>query len=253
MGELKTAYSLSCSNCGLQKICFPTGLGRQDLTRLDSIVERKPPFRKGDHLFLEGQNFEHVFAIRAGVVKIYQLNELGDEQVLGFYLPGDVIGLDALGSHKHLFNAVALDSTSVCSIPFNQLQRLSLQVPALNHQLLTLLSKGMVENRFQSEVLSKRTAEQRVAYFLLNLCYRLMGRGYVHTEFRLAILQRDVALFLGLTPETVSRVLSQLSVQRIAHWKRKEVSIENFERLRNVAGDACHEAGLTNGKVQKMG
>lgn len=237
MGELKTAFNAGCPNCGLQKICFPTGLMRSDVTRLDSIVERKSPLHKGDHLFRCGTPFESLFAVRAGVIKIYSLNDQGEEQILGFYLPGDVIGLDALSTKVHQCNAVALDTTSVCALPFDQLEHLSMQIPALNHQVFCLMSRGVNEGHVHSEILSKRNADQRVAHFIWHLSQRFLNRGYLHTEFRFSVLHRDVALFLGLTPETVSRILAKLAKLDIVYWKRKEIKIIDIVALRKLAGE----------------
>ncbi|WP_029935454.1 fumarate/nitrate reduction transcriptional regulator Fnr [Thiomicrospira pelophila] len=253
MGELKNAFNIGCPNCGLQKICFPTGLMRADITRLDSIVERKSPLHKGDHLYRFGESFDSVFAIKAGVVKVYNLTNQGDEQILGFYLPGDVIGLDALSTKHYQCNAVALDTTSVCAIPFDQLETLSMQIPALNHQLFCLMSKGVNDGRVHSEILSKRNADQRVAHFIWNLSHRFMNRGYLHTEFRFNVLQRDVAMYLGLTPETVSRILARLAKDKVVHWKRKEVKIFDLERLRELAGEKAYSQEIGKDLHVKMG
>lgn len=238
MPELKAVFNASCLNCGLQKICFPTGLMRNEVSRLDSIVERKTPLRKGDHLFRAGQNFTAFYAIRAGVVKVYALTEVGEEQILGFYLPGDVLGLDALNGHTHQYHAIALDTTSVCAIPFSQLESLALQIPALNHQMFRLMSKGVNDGRIHSEILSKRNADQRVALFIWSVAQRFMNRGYAYTEFRFGVLHRDVALFLGLTPETVSRILAKFAQDDIVQWKRKEVKIIDVVQLVTLAGVA---------------
>ncbi|HEY9018253.1 fumarate/nitrate reduction transcriptional regulator Fnr [Thiomicrospira sp.] len=253
MGELKNAFNIGCPNCGLQKICFPTGLMRADITRLDSIVERKAPLHKGDHLYRFGENFDSVFAIKAGVVKVYTLTNQGEEQILGFYLPGDVIGLDALSTKHYQCNAVALDTTSVCAIPFDQLEILSMQIPALNHQLFCLMSKGVNDGRVHSEILSKRNADQRVAHFIWNLSQRFLSRGYLHTEFRFNVLQRDVAMYLGLTPETVSRILARLAKDKVVNWKRKEIKIFDLEGLRDMAGEKAHVQEMEKDLNVKLG
>ncbi|MBE0494318.1 MAG: fumarate/nitrate reduction transcriptional regulator Fnr [Thiomicrospira sp.] len=253
MGELKNAFNIGCPNCGLQKICFPTGLMRADITRLDSIVERKTPLQKGDHLYRFGEIFDSVFAIKAGVVKVYTLTNQGDEQILGFYLPGDVIGLDALSTKQYQCNAVALDTTSVCAIPFDQLETLSMQIPALNHQLFCLMSKGVNDGRVHSEILSKRNADQRVAHFIWSLSQRFMNRGYLHTEFRFNVLQRDVAMYLGLTPETVSRILARLAKDKVVYWKRKEIQISDLDKLRDMAGEKVHTREVENNLNVKLG
>ncbi|WP_237263704.1 fumarate/nitrate reduction transcriptional regulator Fnr [Thiomicrorhabdus immobilis] len=247
MNEMKSAFNASCFNCGLQKICFPTGLLKTDIDRLDDIVERKSPLKKNQHLYEAGQKFTSIFAIRAGAVKLYSYSDLGEEIVHGFYLPGDVVGFDGLIENAYLYNAVALDSTSVCNLPFDQLSELSLKIPNLNQQILTVMSKKMHDGRMHSELLIKRNADQRVAQFIWNMAERYKNRGYAYDEFRLSILHRDVALYLGLTPETVSRILAKFNADHIVSWKKKEVIIYNEKLLKNIAGisscEVCKEAG----------
>ncbi|WP_044409828.1 cyclic nucleotide-binding domain-containing protein [Thiomicrospira microaerophila] len=237
MNELKTTFSSGCSSCGLQRICFPTGLMRTDIMRLDSIVERTPKVTKGQYLYKAGQTFETLFAIKAGAVKAFNITQQGEEQILGFYLPGDVIGMDGLQDLMHQCNVVALESTTVCLLPFDQLERLALQIPALNHQLLCLMSRGLNDGRIHSEILSKRNADQRVAYFVWYLSRRFLSRGYKHTEFRFGVLHREVAMFLGLTPETFSRILSKLMELNIVAWRRKDIQILDMAALARLADE----------------
>ncbi|MDX1351443.1 MAG: fumarate/nitrate reduction transcriptional regulator Fnr [Thiomicrorhabdus sp.] len=248
MNEMKSAFNASCLNCGLQKICFPTGLLKSDIDRLDNIVERKSPLKKNQHLYETGQKFNSIFAIRAGVIKLYSYSDSGEEIVHGFYLPGDVVGFDGLVEQYYQYNAVALDSTSVCTLPYNELNELSMKIPNLNQQIMMVMGKKMQDGRLHSELLIKRNADQRVAQFIWNMAERHKGRGYAHDEFRLSILHRDVALYLGLTPETVSRILAKFNSNKIVSWKRKEVIIHNESQLKTIAGiasscDVCKEVG----------
>lgn len=238
MTSVKSAFNISCNNCGLQKICFPTGLGKADIDRLDDIVERKPSLRKNQHLFEPGDSFKALYAVRAGVIKLYSFSDAGEEMIHGFYLPGDVLGLEALASKIHQLHAVALDTTSVCQIPYDDLQQLSATMPELAGQIMTVMSKEVSEGRLHSELLTKRNADQRIAHFILNLAERYRSRGFADYEFRLSILHRDVALYLGLTPETVSRILAKLHNEDIVTWKKKDVKIHNMEKLLGIAGVA---------------
>lgn len=239
MAHVKTAFNASCLNCGLQKICFPTGLSKQEMDSLDHIVQRKAPLQKGQMLFSSGDKFTSLYAIRAGVIKVYSFSDGGEEVVHGFYLPGDVVGVDALASKIHLFNAMALDVTSVCTLPFKELSDLSHKIPHLNHQVFSILSKEVVDGRLHSELLMKKNADQRIAQFLWGMAERYKNRGYHYLEFRLSILHRDVAIYLGLTPETVSRILAKLHQDNVVTWKKKEVQIHNENALRSLAG--CSE------------
>lgn len=236
--NMKSAFNASCTNCGLQKICFPTGLQKNDVDLLDDIVDRKAPIKKNHHLFETGQKFTSIFAIRAGAIKLYSYSDLGDEIIHGFFLPGDVVGFDGLLDKAYKYNAMALDSTSVCDLPYNQLSDLAIKIPNLNNQIMTVMSKKMEDGRLHSELLIKRNADQRVAHFIWNMAERHQHRGYAHDEFRLPILHRDVALYLGLTPETVSRILAKLNADNILSWKKKEVIIFNEDELKRVAGIA---------------
>jgi len=205
MTEIKSAFNASCRNCGLQKVCFPTGLVKSDIDRLDQIVERKAPLKKGQFLFQAGDDFTSLFAIRAGVIKLYSFSDAGDEVIHGFYLPGDVLGVDALASKQHNMSAIAMDSVSVCALPFDQLTDLSLQIPSLNQQIMMVMSKEVNEGRSHSEMLIKRNADQRVAQFIWSMVERYRMRGYVYDEFRLSILQfvSDARFMISL--DSVSR------------------------------------------------
>lgn len=229
-------FSASCLNCGLQKICFPTGLDRDEMNRLDDIVQRKAPLQKNQILFSAGDTFSSLYAIRAGVVKVFSFSDCGKEIIHGFYLPGDVVGIDALSSKRHLFSAAALDATSICTLPFDELCELSLKIPHLNIQVLNMMSKEVLEGRLHSELLTKKNAVQRITQFIWTMADRYRSRGYHYLEFRLSILHRDVATYLGLTPETVSRVLAKLHKESVVTWKKREVTIHDEAALRKLAG-----------------
>ena len=236
MSEFKLGYSASCQNCGLQKVCFSTGLTKEDIERFDSIIERKAPLKKNQHLFMAGDRFTALYAVRAGVVKLYSFSGIGEEIIHGFYLPGDVIGLEALESRVHPFNAIAIDTVSLCNFPYPQLLDLSMQIPNLNHRVFSAMSKEVNECRLHSELLTKRNADQRVAQFIWHMAERYASRGYASDTFRLGILHRDVALYLGLTPETVSRILAKFHTDNIVTWKKKEVVIHEKKILQGLAG-----------------
>lgn len=236
MSEVKSAFNVSCNNCGLQKICFPTGLMKGEVEKLDQIVERKLPLKKNQHLFEAGDKFVSLFAIRAGVLKLYSFTDTGEEIIHGFYLPGDVLGIDALANKTHQMNAVALDTTSICTIPFKDLVNLSSEIPLLNQQVLSVMSKEVNDGRLHSELLIKRNADQRVAQFVWNMAERFKNRGFSGNEFRLSILHRDVAIYLGLTPETVSRILARFNTEGVVTWKKKEVVIHDTDALLKIAG-----------------
>lgn len=229
------SYNASCSNCGLQKICFPTGLTKDDTEKLDSIVDRGPVLRKGDYLFKSGSSFSSLYAIKAGAIKVYTTNSSGAEHIYGFFLPGDVLGVEALSTGTHNCSAVAIDTCSVCEIPYNQLGSLSLQIPALNQQVYCLMSKATNDSRLHSEILSKKSAEQKVAAFIEAIATKFHTRGYLYSEFSFGALHRDVAKYLGLTPETLSRVLSKFAREEVVEWRGKEIRIFNEQALEQLS------------------
>lgn len=247
MSEIKSAFNASCLNCGLQKICFPTGLKKNEITRLDRIVERKSPLVKNQHLYNIGETFTTIYAIRSGVIKLYTYSAEGEELIHGFYFPGDVIGFDGMVDGRYAYNAIALQSTSVCNLPYSQLSLLSIEIPSLNQQVLTVMSQEMLKGRMHSELLIRKNADTRVARFIWNMAERHRNKGYMYEEFYLNILHKDVALYLGLTPETVSRILSKLSADNIVSWKKKTLVIHDWIKLKQVSGmlesGSCSECG----------
>lgn len=237
MSNIAIHYTVSCANCGLQKICFANGLLDSDLGQLDELVDRKPSLLKGEVLFRAGEKFSSLFAIRAGAIKVFSYDQNNVEIIHGFYLPGDIVGMDSLAYPDYQFNAVALDVTTVCEIPYGQLTELANHVPNLHLQIFNLMSQEIVNNRFYTSLLTQKTAEQRLAHFVLMMSSKYKSRGYLHTKFRLNILHRDVANYLNLTPETVSRILARFNKEEIVSWKKKEISILDEARLRDFAGE----------------
>lgn len=237
MGNVAIQYTASCANCGLQKICFAKGLQDTDLSQLDDLVDRKPSLSKGEYLFKAGEPFKSMFAVRAGAIKLFSYDHNHMEVIHGFYLPGDIVGMDSIAYPNYQFYAIALDVTTVCEIPYAQLSNLANQVPNLHVQIFNLMSQEIVGTRNYTALLTQKTAEQRLAYFIWSMSLKYKSRGYFHTKFRLNILHRDVANYLNLTPETVSRILAKFNKQKVLSWKKKEVQIFDEEALRVFAGE----------------
>jgi CRP/FNR family transcriptional regulator len=235
-------FNANCNECGLKKLCFPLGLEKSEVLRLDALVKRKPALQKGDVLFRAGQPFQAVYAVKAGGFKVFTQHSSGEDKLIGFYLPGDILGVDALSTDEHISTAVAIDTSTVCEIPFKDLERLSLQLPTLNRQLLSIMSKELSDERMHAELLSRKSAEERMALFILWLSQRQAKRGFNDESFRLGLLHRDVALYLGLTPETVSRVLAKFSDEGLVEWRQKQLTIRHRSRLDALANH--QEEGL---------
>lgn len=230
-------YHANCAECGLKKLCFPIGLDQAEVAKLDQIVKRKNPLHKGDRLFAQGDSFASIYAVRAGGLKVTSVSATGEDRILGFYLPGDILGADALATGQYVSSAIAIDTTTVCEIPYTDLEKLSQLLPALNSQVLSMISKELIEERMHAMLLSRKGAEERIALFLVWISQRQGRRGYSPDNFRLGLLHRELALYLGLTPETVSRVLARLTDDGVMAWRNKQVTIFDPERLQVLAGE----------------
>lgn len=235
MTEKYSSFQASCANCGLKGICFAQGLHDSEMKALDELVDRSPCVLKGELLYSPGDPFTKLYAIRAGGVKVFSSSDTGEEVIHGFYLPGDIIGLESMAFECHQYSAVALDTTSVCGLPYHQLAALGSKIPNFNIQLFNLMSYEIVSSRQHARLLTQKSAEQRLAEFLWNMSQKFQSRGYEHLQFRLNVLHREVANFLNLTPETISRILGKFHQAKILTWKRKEVIIYQESLLKACA------------------
>ncbi|PUA26523.1 MAG: Crp/Fnr family transcriptional regulator [Cellvibrio sp. 79] len=231
---------VSCGNCRLNTICLPISLHIDDIDKLNNIVQRGKPLQKGDYLYRANDPFDSVFAIRSGAVKAMTLSDNGEEQVTGFYLPGEVVGMDGIADNRYTNSVIALETASVCEIPFNRMEELSLQIPNLQRHFFQLMSREITQDQQIITLLSKSSAEERIAALLLSISSRNSRRQLSATAFRLPMSRTDIGNYLGLTIETVSRIFTRLQKQAVIHVDKKEVLIKNMDQLRSIAnGDAA--------------
>jgi CRP/FNR family transcriptional regulator len=226
----------ACNGCSLRQLCLPMGVSQEDLHRLDEIVRRSRPMQRGRHVFRLGDQFHAIYAIRSGSVKTYTMTETGSEQITGFHLPGELIGLDAIATGAHPCGAKALETATVCELPFTQLEELAVQVPSLQHQLLRLMSKEILADGELLTLLGKKSAEERLAALIFSLSTRFKQRGFSPNEFRLSMSRNDIADYLGLAVETVSRLFTRFQQQELIEVQNKQVTIRDHARLRELAG-----------------
>jgi CRP/FNR family transcriptional regulator len=226
---------LACRVCSLHRLCLPLGIDKDDLDRLASIVSRRrPPLKRGEYLFHAGDPFKAVYVIRAGSVKTVTVSREGDEHVTGFYLPGELIGLDAIAGGCHPCAAKALESTAVCEIGYGELEALSRKIPGLQRQLLRLMSCEIRHDRNMMVLLGGMPAEERLAALLVNLSDRFRQRGFSANDIRLSMSRYDIGSYLGLAVETVSRLFSRLQGEGFITVERKHVHIRDVEALVNL-------------------
>lgn len=235
---MSSPSSINCQHCGFSQLCLPFTLNDSELDKLDQIIQRKRPSHKGDHLFEAGKPLQALYAVRTGSFKTYTLTEQGEEQITGFHLPGDVIGFDAIGDQQHPSYAQALETAMVCEIPFNNLDHLLDQVPKLRQQLMRLMSQDIHGDQQLMLLLNRKTAEEKLAAFITNLAQRFGSRGFSRKEFRLTMTRGEIGNYLGLTVETISRLLGRFHKDELIHVDGKLITITNFEELSRVAGMA---------------
>lgn len=223
---------VACSRCRLKGWCLPRGLSAEDVRRFEQIVHRSRPIHSGEHLFRTGDPFRFVLAVRTGCFKSYALDCTGQEQVLGFHLPGATIGIDAMHSRLHTANVVALETSAVCHISFESLSSLARQMPELQSELLQTMSRRIGELQINSGDLS---ADERIAVFLISLSDQFASCGLSDHEFSLAMTRSDVASYLRMAAETVSRVLARFQSAGLILVDRKQVTVLELEKLRELS------------------
>lgn len=223
--------NVSCNDCSLNPICLPVAVKSQELDELDNIIKRSKPLKKGEHLFRASDPFRSIFAVRSGTIKTYSVTEDGEEQVTGFYLPGEILGVDGIGTNAHSNSAKSLETSAVCEIPFEKLEELSVAIPSLQHHFFKLLSQEIQSDQQLIMLLSKKSAEERIASLLLSISARHQKRGLSATAFRLPMSRNDIGNFLGLAVETVSRVFTRLQKQGVIGVEGKEVEILDKQQL----------------------
>jgi len=225
------SFKVSCSNCSLSELCLPHGMSGQDMDKLDEIVKRHNPYQPGQHVFRAGDGSHALFAVRSGALKSYCTTENGDEQVLGFTLPGELVGLDGMRDGSYASSSVALETASVCELPYDGLEKMCHSLPGLNKQMMRVVSKEISTDQGMLLLLGKRTAEERLAAFLLSLSTRYRSRGLSATSFNLPMSRQDIGNYLGLAIETVSRLFAAFQKSELLTVNRREINILDMSRL----------------------
>ncbi len=237
----------SCAQCSLQVLCLPAGVDSGDLQRLDDIVRSRRPLAQGETLFRAGQPLGALYVAREGAFKTVALSQDGETQVIGFHLPGELMGLDALGGGQHACDALALTRATVCEIPMGQLEHVCQQLPGLQHQFLRIIGQGIQRDQTHMEMLGRRQASERMALFLHGLAerYRLLGRP--SDMFVLPMSREDIASFLGMVIETVSRTLTKMQDDGLISVRGRQLKILDPVRLDALVHGPAKPARLEAG------
>ncbi len=227
-----TVIKTACSNCNLRELCLPFGLSIEELTRLDDLVSTRRRIKRGDHLYRAGEAFDAIYAIRSGFFKTDVLLEDGRDQVTGFQMAGELLGLDGISTEHHTCNAIALEDSEICAIPFSRLEVLSRAIHTLQHHVHKVMSREIVRDHGVMMLLGTMRAEERLAAFLLNLSQRFTARGFSHAEFYLRMTREEIGSYLGLKLETVSRAFSKFQEEGYIAVQQKHIRILNVNGLK---------------------
>ena len=218
-----------CSTCNLREVCLPCGMSGQEVAELSEVVYTRKRVKRGDALFHAGRAFDAIFAIRSGFFKSSTLLEDGRDQVTGFQMAGEILGLDGIASGHHTMDVIALEDSEVCVIPYSRLER-----PELQRQLHKVMSRELVRDQGVMTLLGTMRAEERLAAFLLNLSQRFVARGFSAKEFHLRMTREEIGSYLGLSLETVSRAFSRFQAEGLIAVQQKHIRIVDGAGLRAV-------------------
>jgi CRP/FNR family transcriptional regulator, anaerobic regulatory protein len=232
VAQLKSA----CSSCSLRELCLPMGLSAEEVERLDQLIYARRKVKRGEGLYHAGDTFSAIYAVRTGFFKSNVILEDGRDQVTGFHMPGEIIGMDGIGTDQHSCNAIALEDSDVCVIPFSRLEEISNEVRGLQRQFHKVMSREIVRDQGVMMLLGSMRAEERLAAFLLNLSHRFVLRGYSPSEFHLRMTREEIGSFLGLKLETVSRLFSKFQEESLIGVQQKNIRILDGEGLKSVLG-----------------
>jgi len=235
------SVKIACSSCNLRELCLPVGLSPADLEQLDNLVSKRRTVVRGDTLFRSGDVFESVYAVRTGFFKTSVALEDGRDQVTGFQMAGELLGLDGISTERHSCDAVALEDSNVCVIPFDQLEHLSRDFTDLQRQFHKIMSREIVRDHGVMLLLGSMRAEERLAAFLLNLTQRLQARGFSASSLVLRMTREEIGSYLGLKLETVSRTFSKFQDEGVMEVKQRQIRIIDqlgLQRIINTAAAA---------------
>ncbi|MDO8893847.1 MAG: fumarate/nitrate reduction transcriptional regulator Fnr [Nitrosomonas sp.] len=228
----------SCASCSLRELCLPVGLNEDEIQVLGDVVSHKRKIQRGGYLHHTGAKFQSLFAIRSGFLKTCVLEQDGRQQVTGFHMTGELLGLDAISTDTHTCDAVALEDSEVCEIPFAKLEEISRIIPSLMRHFHKMMSREIVRDHGVMLLLGSMKAEERLATFLLNLSRRFLVRGYSESDFNLRMTREEIGSYLGLKLETVSRAFSKLQDENIITVDNKHIRINDISRLRMKMGNS---------------
>jgi CRP/FNR family transcriptional regulator len=230
----KESIKVACSNCNLRELCMPMGLSEQELRRVDELVAVRRTVKRGASLFHNGEKFTSLYAIRTGFFKTTVNTEDGRDQVTGFQMAGEIIGLDGIVNELHTCDAIALEDAEVCVLPFDRIEEISREINSLQRHVHKIMSREIVREHGVMLLLGSMRAEERLAAFLLNLVQRLQARGFSKTELILRMTREEIGSYLGMKLETVSRTFSKFADDGMVEVKQRHIHICDADALKRI-------------------
>jgi CRP/FNR family transcriptional regulator len=231
-----SASAVGCSTCSSRKLCLPGGISEAEIELLDRMAIARRRVRAGETLYRQGDRFQYLYAVRSGTFKSSITLADGREQVSGFHMAGELMGLDGIASGHHASCCISLEDTEICSIPYGPVSTISATSAALQTAVTRLMSREIVREHSLMMLLGSMSAEERVAAFLLNISQRMNARGYSPHEFHLRMSRAEIGSYLGMKLETVSRTLSAFQQQGLLAVDRRHIRITNFDALERGFG-----------------
>jgi CRP/FNR family transcriptional regulator len=232
--EHELSTKTTCPQCHLRHLCWPRGLDADELARLENLVSHHRKVKRGDSLYHAGDHFTAIYTVHAGFFKTEVILPDGRDQVTGFQMAGEMLGLDGIGTEIHTCNAVALEDSEVCFIPFARLEGLLREIGTMQSHFHKLMSREIVRDHGVMMLLGTMRAEERVAAFLINLSQRFLSRGFSPAEFNLRMTREEIGSYLGLKLETVSRAFSRFHEQGLIGVQQRNIRILDTEGLQRV-------------------
>ncbi|MGE0873212.1 MAG: helix-turn-helix domain-containing protein [Burkholderiales bacterium] len=227
-------FEVTCSSCNLRELCLPASMGAEDMARMENVVYARRRMKRGDVLFNAGAAFNAVYSIRSGFFKTILIDGEGREQVTGFFMGGELLGMDGIGTGTYNGTAIALEDSEVCVLPYALIEQMAREIPALQRNLHAVLAREIVRDHGVMMLLGSMRAEQRLATFLINLSKRFVRRGYSQSDFHLRMTREEIGSYLGLKLETVSRLFSAFQKDGLIEVQQKHVRIADISRLERV-------------------
>jgi len=237
--SIKTAaapkkFEVTCSSCNMRELCLPQGLADADMTSFEKVVYARRRIRRGEALFAAGDEFKAIYSVRSGFFKSSLVDGEGREQVTGFFMGGELLGMDGIGTGRYNGAAIALEDSEVCVLPYSLIEQMAAEVPALRRQLHAVMAREIVRDHGVMMLLGSMRAEERLATFLLNLSKRFTARGFSPSDFHLRMTRDELGSYLGLKLETVSRLFSRFHDDGLIEVQQKHVRILDIAGLEQV-------------------